>query len=337
MRIVVVYNLPDKNSKVSEADEDTLNSAIEIQTTLTKLGHEAVLFGISIRTIASLSKIKADLVFNLVEWTGKYYRYGIKVLDQLHRIGIPFTGSDKFGWSLTSDKLVMKSTMDKLGILTPKWQVITRPNEQIDPKLNFPLITKPISEHCGIGISQQSIAIDMRHLRANITKLLTTYKQPVLVEEYIEGRELHVTVLEKRGKPYVLPPAEVVFYKGKHWNILTYNAKWKGHSLDYQLSYIQRARLDPGLASRVRQVASKAYTSLGGADYPRLDIRIKDSKIYVLEINNNPGIGDDPYSGITVSSRAAGLNFKQLVEVVVAGALFRFSLARNRRSGVNPQ
>ena len=305
--ICVLYNKPEDIS--NECDIDTQNSAISVCEKLNDGGHDARLFGISASEVDEVKKIKEDVVFNLVEWTGKKIKYGVEVIKVLERKKIPFTGSGSWGFLLSSDKVMMKREMMKNKIPTPG--------------LKFPAIVKPAYEHCGIGINQNSVVNNKQELENKTEELRNKYYQPVIAEEFIDGRELQVTVLEKNSRPWVLPAAEVVF--DKPGAVLSYEMKWVEKSSEYSQSHMEVAKLDRSLELRVERIAKKAYVKLGGRDYPRLDLRIRGDEIFVLEINNNPGLDWDLDSGMGVSARLAGFKtYGELLTHIVENAYLRF-------------
>ncbi len=305
--ICVLYNKPEDIS--NECDIDTQNSAADIYGILNGVGYQTQLIGISTDEIGEVRKIKADIVFNLVEWTGKNIDSGVRVIKILEKMRIPFVGSGSFGFLLSSDKEMMKREMIKNKIPTPG--------------LKFPAIVKPSLEHCGIGITQKSIVYDSQELGVMSSKLREKYKQPVIAEEFIEGRELQVTILERNGRPWVLPAAEVVF--DKPGAVLSYEMKWVEKSPEYSESHMVVAALNSKLKTQISKLAEKCYAKLGGRDYPRLDLRIRGEEIFVLEINNNPGLDWELDSGMGVSARLAGFKtYGELLGHIVENAYSRF-------------
>jgi len=305
--ICVLYNKPD--SILNECDVDTQDSAESICFELNTAGYNAQCLEISIDSIDEVKKIKSDIVFNLVEWTGANIEYGVKVIKNLERMAIPFTGSGWWGYLLSSDKVQMKKEMAKYKISTPG--------------LKFPAIVKPSLEHCGIGISQNSIVRDETEKRDKVRELKEKYNQPVISEEFIDGRELQVTILEKNGQPWVLPVAEVIFDKPKA--VLSYEMKWVEKSPEYNLARMEPAKLDQRLETEIEKIAKKCYLKLGGRDYPRLDLRVRGEEIFVLEINNNPGLDWDLDSGMGISARLAGFkSYGELLSHIVENAYSRF-------------
>ena len=332
LSVMVVYNLPEKSgvSGAAESDIDTVESAEIVSAALIKSGYQTHLLGIDINDLGKLRKINTDIVFNLIEWTGVNTKYALEAIDIYEKQRIAYTGSGKFGYRVSCDKREMKQLFNRFKIPTPEAKIFDGSTPITFHGLNFPLIIKPAREHCGIAIDQTSVVSDARPAADKIDEVLRMYQQPVLAEEYIEGREVHVTVLEKNGRPWVLPPAEVMFRgKGENLPILTYKAKWRENTQEYRESVMLPAKLDAALETKIQKIARDCYQKLDGKDYPRLDMRIdSQGRVYVLEINNNPGIDYDGLSGIGVSARLAGMTFENLVSHIVENAYMRFAQRR---------
>lgn len=329
-RICVIYNLPGTSTTkdIEEADDDTKQSAISVYDTLKTCGYELDIKAIFPNEIDAIKDIDADLVFNLVEWSGKETELGVRVIKVMEENKMAFTGSGSVGYELSSNKVLMKKKFFDLGIPSPRYQIFDLNYESgiMNSELNFPVIVKPAMEHCGIGLTQESVVNDENELRIKNYELWERFKQPILNEEYIEGREIQVTVFEKDGKPWVLPPAEVSFVDTPGVNkILTYDGKWDTRSADYQISSIGMAKLDAGLKAKTDEICRVCFGEMDGGDYPRVDMRIRDNEVYVLEINNNPGMGFDTESGIGLSARAVGFNYATMLTHIVENAFRRYA------------
>jgi D-alanine-D-alanine ligase len=163
-----------------------------------------------------------------------------------------------------------------------------------------------------------------------VSYLLKHYGPPVLVEEYIDGRELNATLVEI-PQLRVLPISEVLFVKQGpgYWPIVTYDAKWKPGSTDYEATPPRYpAEVTPRLASRLSSLSRKAFRLLGCRDYARVDFRVTPSgKPYILEINPNPDYS--PTAGLTGALQTVGISHAQFTVQLVETAL-----ARGRRSAV---
>lgn len=323
--VTVLYNLPGTSTtkNISLADDDTEVSARAVQKELDELGIKTDLKGINQDQIDSLREIRSDVVFNLVEWTGRETKYGVRVLEILEKSQIHFTGTTAEGFRITGDKLLMKAALDKYNIPTPNWIKIFSGNEPI-PKLCYPVIVKPVLEHCGIGIDQQSVVENENDLRRKAKRLIETYTQPVIGEEFIEGDEAHVSLIggSKKSEVRILPPA-VFSYKKKagYKPVMSYDAKWNTDSWESQMSDWVTEPLGQTLLDKINVISEKCYEKIAGRGYPRIDMRLRGENVYVLEVNNNPGIGWDLDSGITHSCIAAGISFKELLIMILNNAM----------------
>lgn len=328
MKVTVLYNLSKTDL---EADLDTQVSALAVGKELMQAGLEVQMLGITTDEAGSfLPKISGDFVFNLIEWDGEDWPLGVRAIEVLEDSGLPFSGSGSLGYKISSDKTEMKRIMMEEGIPTPNWSVWDgRTWSKSFGRLKFPVILKLAWGHCAVGITQDSLAKDMKEATAKAGKLNQAYHQMVLAEEYIDGRELHVTVLEKNGRPWVLPPAEVSFKsKAGYIPILTYDMKWNEKSWEFNMAGdMLIPTLEPELKRNIENIAIKVYRALGGRDYPRLDIRLDGKKVWVLEINNNPGIDFELDSGIGASAAAAGFTFRTLLLHIIRNSALRFKPA----------
>lgn len=310
--ITVLFNLPVGNDI---DDLDTQKSANVVANGLREAGYQVEILGILKNEIDTIKNIQADLVFNLVEWAGRDYKLGVAVIEELEKVELPYTGSNPWGYEVSCNKLLMKKLLDKYQILTPRWKVFGDKTN-----LRFPVIVKPVYEHSAIGISQTSICQNEDGVRQKAKELVLQYDQPALIEEFIDGDEAQVTVLEKNGQPWVLPPAIFRYQKKPgYWPINTYAAKWDESHWESKMSD-WTDDVNVSIQTAMQQLAEKCYLKLGGRSYPRMDMRINGDTVYVLEVNNNPGIDFDPDSGISVSAQKAGLDWPSLLKNIVEEA-----------------
>lgn len=309
MNITVLYNTSESDEP---SEQDTIKSAKEVAEAL-----GATLFPITKSQISNVKSIKADVIFNLIEWTGFDAKYAIQVVDILEELKIPYTGSQKFGHILGNDKIQMKQKMVELGIPTPKYQIYDK--EFITNTLQFPVIAKLALEHCSVGLDETNIIYNSSDLRSKILDLRSKYDMPILVEEFIDGDEVHVSVLGKAGVPWVLPPDRIVFDKsGK--SILSHNAKWEDGKMNSVWGEFEEYSSD--LKQKIIKSSEVCFVGLGGRSYSRVDIRVRGQEYFVLEINNNPGIDWDDDNALCHSAKKAGfVDFKSLLMHIVNDAL----------------
>lgn len=322
--ISVIFNQTEKNGL--ESDEDTAESARSVADNLKLSGYKTELVELNRNNIEVLEKIKPDLVFNLIEWDGNNLAYALKGIEILERRQLPFTGSGTKGYRLTVNKNMMKKKFRQLGITTPSWCLWPDEANKVN-SLKYPVIVKSATMHCSVAIYQTSVVKDAETAKISADRLFGQYKEKVIIEEYVTGRELQVTILEKNRRPWVLPVCEILFETdGKYVPILTYESKWKEDASDYAKTDItNKVDIKENIKNKIVEIAKMCYTQMDGKDYPRLDLRFSQEAINVLEINNNPGIDFADDSGIGLSAKAAGFkSFPELLKHIVENAYLRF-------------
>lgn len=326
MNVVVLYNKPADRFLTDpshmEAEEDTEHSAIEVGKALQSKGANVTLVPVTEKTIESVvSTIKADLIFNLIEWTGVDTPLAMQAFDVLNRLNIPYTGATKQNYYDTCDKIITKRLCNRHGFPTAQWQSFVTGDEPIDDALVYPMLVKVSQEHSSVGIMMDSIAKDATSLQAIVKDRIDTYKQPVFAESLLTGREFQVTLLKRQEGVVMLPPAEIVYSKGTDVPLLTYESRWDEKHTDYKNSKVALARLDAQLEKVLRVMCVGAFEELGFRDYARFDIRCDaSSQPYFLELNSNPGLGDDPDYGMTISYKAVGMTFADFIWEIVVSA-----------------
>lgn len=326
MKISVVYSLPTNRAlgtKFLAADEDTEISAREIEAALISKGASVTLVPVTEDEFDSIDKISADLVFNLIEWTGLDVHLTIAAFRKLEALGIAFTGCSLKTLEVVANKIIMKEAFDSSGLPTPGWQFFKTGKEVFTSNFKFPVIVKPVLEHCSIGLTKEAVVNDAKNLRRVVKKSIIDFDQPVLAEEFITGREFQITLLNRSGGVVVLPPAEIIFKKPEELTFLTYNSRWDETHADYQTSTVGLAELGSKLKEKLEEISLAAYEVFGCRDYARIDIRTRGEEVYILEINPNPGLGEDEEYGMTVSYRAAGLTFADFIWEIVKSCLKR--------------
>lgn len=197
-QVALLYSM-FANAPQEAADEDTPwdkwneldseGSVAGYERALREMGHDVIPLEGDHTLIANLHKYKPDICFNTCEGHRGRSREA-QVPAILDMLGIPYTGSGVMSLAIALDKAMTKRVLQFYSIPTPAFQVFVTGNEPTDPRLNFPLFAKPSLEGSGIGIMAKSICRTPRELREQVRYLLHAYKQPVLVEEFIEGREI---------------------------------------------------------------------------------------------------------------------------------------------------
>ena len=266
---------------------------------------------------------QVDLVFNIAEGTHGAHREA-QVPAILESLGVPFTGSNSITLALALDKAKTKQILASENIPTPPWQLFPTPTTPLNPRLAFPLIVKPNREGSGKGIWRESVVGDETSLRRQVTHVYRRYRQEVLVEEFIEGRELTAGILGTEA----LPILEIDFTPCRTSGEFFYTWRMKEFQGDEARGLNPAlhcpARLDPATTARVQEMALRAHRALGCADLSRTDIRLRaDGTPFVLEVNPLPGLSPVE-SNFPVMTTTAGICHDQLIQRIVALAMSRY-------------
>lgn len=278
------------------------------------------------KLVKQLHKISPDIIFNFVESVegNSYYESYIAGLFDL--LGYAYTGNDSLALGNCLIKSRTKQILSSLNIKTPKFFVAEyKMKNNLDKfDLKFPVIAKLQHEDASIGISEFSVIGSMKDLRTHLNYLFKNYTQDVMLEEYIAGRELNVSVLGEK----ILPISEILFdgLPSQYPKIITYEAKWSPESIYYKHTTPScPAIIDEVTSKKIRSAALAAYKALGCRDYARVDIRLTKRNIpYVIEVNPNPDISLD--SGFNRSSIAANLSYDKLLKEIAGFAIKRRQL-----------
>ncbi len=267
---------------------------------------------------------KVDLVFNLCNGIR-----GNSRLSQLPAIlesaGIPYTSSSPLGHALAYDKIYSSLIFKELGIPTPKFIYAYNVNEVKNLELNFPVLVKPRDEGSSRGIHENSLVFNKESLIERIEEQLKIYNPPIMITEYIEGKEFTVGVIGNEENISVLPILEIDFSNIPNHLNKFYSFEVKVRYGDQTIYHIP-ARIKKETKNNIEKVAIKAYRALSMRDYARVDFRLDENGIpYVLEINSLPGLMKD-HSDLCKMADAAGLNYDGLVMNIVNNAMVRYEL-----------
>lgn len=326
MKIALTCNLKKKDTTKPEdyfSEWDSQETINAIALALRSRGHTVEAIDVEYPSLFSyFRKNSVDMVFNIAE--GKYGKFReSEVPAVLDYLNIPYTGSDTFSLALALNKALTKRILKAENIPTPDFQVFSKGDEELSPELKFPLIVKPNCEGSAKGISKSNVVDNRKDLFAKIDEVISTYKQEALVEEFIEGKELTVGILEN-GKTTILPILEIDFSSCKNSGEYFYTWRMKEYQGNTELGLVPTfhcpARLDKETQERVREAALRTHRAIGCADISRTDIRLdKDNTPYVLEINPLPGL-DPKESNFPIMAYAAGMKYEDLIEAILMSA-----------------
>jgi D-alanine-D-alanine ligase len=332
MKIAITYNLKKKDESkpadyFSECDsEETINAII---SALKKKGHTVEALDVEYPKLVSyFRKNKVDMVFNIAEGVkGKFRESEVPaILDYLN---IPYTGSDTFSLALALNKSLTKRILKAENIPTPNFQTFIKGDEELNPELKFPLIAKPNCEGSAKGINKTNVVHTKEELYKKIREIITVYRQEALVEEFIEGRELTVGILEN-GKVSILPILEIDFSGCKNSGEYFYSWRMKEYQGNADMGLLPTfhcpAKLDLETEKKVKEAALRTHRAVGCLDISRTDIRLdKFNTPYVLEINPLPGL-DPKDSNFPAMAYAAGMEYDDLIEAILLSASERKGL-----------
>jgi D-alanine-D-alanine ligase len=233
--------------------------------------------------------------------------------------------------ALALNKALTKKILQAENIPTPRFQVFAKGNEELDQNLKFPLIVKPNCEGSAKGINISNVVNTKDLLFKKVEETLNSYKQEALVEEFIDGKELTVGILEN-GQTTILPILEIDFSSCKDSGEYFYSWRMKEYQGNIELgttpTFHCPARLDKHTEALVKEIALRTHHAVGCFDISRTDIRLSMDNIpYVLEINPLPGL-DPRESNFPIMAYAAGMTYEDLIEAILMGAA-------KRRKGLN--
>ncbi len=270
--------------------------------------------------IPFLKEEMVDLVFNLCNGIeGESRMSTLPFL--LDHAKIAYTGSEPIAHALAYNKIYSGYIFKGAGIPTPSFFTVSSVEEIKSLSLSYPVLVKPKDEGSSRGIHNDSLVYNERDLLLKIEENLKVYHPPMMITEYIEGREFTVGVLGQGDEVTVLPILEIDFSNlpSNLNKIYSFEAKYV---FDSYVTYHLPARLDNDLKMKIEEMAKKAYNSLDLRDYSRVDFRVKDGIPYVIEINSLPGLHEDS-SDIVKMALKHGLSYENLIKQITSYGLKR--------------
>jgi D-alanine-D-alanine ligase len=328
LRVLILHNQPILPEDHADADSEheVLFTTEFVQRTLTEAGYDVVALSASrdpAVLIAGLRENRPDVVFNLFEGLADFGDTEAHAAGLLEWLELPYTGCPYQTLCLARGKHLTKHLLAGAGLPTAKFFVAEDVPVEDNP-LGWPVIVKPAAQDASVGVDQGSVVTNLERLNDRIAYLLDNYGPPVLVEEFIRGREFSIGLVEAPDLR-VLPVSEILFVEKDpdFWPIVTYDAKWKPGSRDYEATppkYPAR-RVSPRLRDKLQMLAKRAFRLLGCRDYARVDFRMRGSKPYILEVNPNPDFS--PTAGLSGGLESAGISHERFTVELVERALAR--------------
>jgi D-alanine-D-alanine ligase len=323
MKVAIVYNEPvaDRLDSIDVLDQVTM-----VREAMDNLGYEHRSFPIGqtsdplLQLLSQLKDYAPAAIFNLFEGLNDDQRYCPMVASLYEMAGIPYTGVPFQALLTTTDKILAKNILTANGLPTPAWQEFR--GKMIPLKVPPPWIVKPAWEDASVGIDDSSILEDRKHLTRKLRELHEQHGgQPILIEQFIDGREINVPLFEKADTGVeVLPISEITF---EEWpedkpRIVNYAAKWIEDSFEYENTQRIFMPADAPL-NLIREISLRCWNIFNLKGYTRVDMRLDQwGNPYIIEINPNPCIGGE--SGFISSVREAGYTNEDFVREMIAVA-----------------
>lgn len=330
MKIGLSYDLKDNiETDAEQAPEDALEEYDSLETVngiaaaLEALGHETLNLGGGKEFLGRILASDVDFVFNIAEGRGIFRSREAQVPSVLEMLGIPYSGSDPECLCVCHDKPLAKRLVAAAGLTTPRWQLVGSLKEldSIDWRgFPFPAFLKPAYEGSSKGVRIASRVENIAGLRDSAAKLLETYLQPVLVEEFIDGEEVTVGLVGNDpvrivGIMRVVPRQKTPYFVYS----LEIKRDWE-NLVDYECP----ARLAPPVVDKIEKASLAIFRLMGCRDFARLDMRIsKNGEPYFLEINPLPGLNPRS-SDYPIMAKLMGMSYNSLIAAFFASALKRY-------------
>ena len=312
---------------------DIFRDERHVMKALRRRGHRVEPFGLFDRLdilLERVTKRPPDVVFNMCEAFSSQRRHEADVMSVLEMLGIPHTGASAESLNICKDKALSKKIVSFHGVAVPKFTVV-KPglkNPCLDT-MRWPAICKPLDRDSSEGIIMSSVVRDAGSCLKMIERLQRRFGSGIIVEEFIDGREIYLGMVEMPGRKnlVVLPPREL--FTGSGPGFVTWRAKW-------DKAYRERHGIDSGRARkiasstmrRLTEIARESFGALGLSGYARLDLRLRgNGEAVFIEANPNPSIrrGDD----FAAAAGAAGIEYDDLIEAIVRTALNRHARVRD--------
>jgi D-alanine-D-alanine ligase len=275
--------------------------------------------------LATLEGLSPDLVINLCESLAADSRGEMAIPLLLDLVGIPYTGSHALSLGLALHKHKGKEILRARGVPTPAFALAERLDDLSGLDLPFPLIVKPSREDASAGVDFDSVVTTRTQLERAVRQVLSRFRQPALLEQYVDGPEVYVPLLGNRGGARAhLPLTEIRFgpaFAGRP-RILSYRAKWEADSAECKDSPSVPCTLSAREQERLRATATAAFDALECQDYGRVDLRVAaDGTAYVIDVNPNCDL--HPEAGFARAAAEAGITYRALAARLVEIALER--------------
>jgi D-alanine-D-alanine ligase len=314
--VLLIHNLDDTWDPVDL--EKALDEVEALEKALRGQGHPVTNIPVYDSDLAGrLKSFDPDeyIVFNGCEELPGVSFSEATVAQILDRMGFTYTGSTPEVLATGWDKARVKKRLGSSRVPIPTWKIFS--SSHPDGWRRFPAIVKPAREHSSCGVSREAVVLSHEKMLSRIAYVQQEFQQPAIVEDFIDGREFHVSVWGNQTVE-VLPPAEMDFsaFRDLQDRLCTFDSKNRPDSLAYErISLRVPAALTEGEHRELERVARRAYRVIGCRDYARFDIRLRDGVFYILDVNPNPDISFD--TSVAFAAELAGYSYGAMLTQMV--------------------
>ena len=331
-KVVVLHNYD--NTWTPELQLDAERDHATALTALRKFGYEAT----DVQVYDSVADVLRPHQFDPREWIVFNWCEGYadrpwaydEVTEELDRLGYIYTGAATWSHRISADKGRVQAILREGGVSIPQGCVL-RPTDEFDWSL-FPAIVKPLNQHGSCGIDYQAIVRNPQQLRQRLEYVMEMYHVPAVVEEFIAGREFQVSVWGDR-RLEVLPVVELAFGTAADWEerIYTYEMKFDlDGPLHHNAGFVCPSMLTPAQRAKIGRVCRAAYRAMRCRDYARVDLRMRNDRLYVVDINPNPDINSE--SLLVIAAGVVGLSYDEVIARITEFAVERWRAAHVQRT-----
>jgi D-alanine-D-alanine ligase len=333
LRVLVAFDMPYSvpypyDFAEEFADLENFEVEVDVCQALRENGHVVSPLGLfkDVRPLLqAVEEFRPDVIFNMVETFHSITGWDKNIVSLIEMLKVPYTGATPTALTLCNDKGLCKKILRYHRVRVPRFHTFYRDHKVWLPKtLKLPCIVKPLTEEASRGISQASIVDDEKSFLERVRMIHERMKLDAIGEEYIEGRELYVSIIGDR-RLRVLPPREMTFgqLSGDEPRIATYKAKWDdGYRERWGIRNAFAGRLAADVEARIVEVCKRAYRALNIRSYARFDLRVTAAgQVYVIEPNVNPNIAKD--DELAQSAKKVGISYPALIRMLVNQALRR--------------
>ena len=332
-------NLHRDSHPLGPADLAGAGDSTPVAQALSKAGHRVTLLPLGRDAAGALSKVtprNTDIVFNLCDTLGGESRLAPLVPVQLEAQGVPVVGADQFGLALSKRKHDVKALLVRDGLPTPRYCVVSHEQElrRFELNIELPVILKLTAEHSSIGIESTSVCFTLAEVKKRARWLLKRFQQPVLIEEYVAGREFYISLFGADATPLPLMEHQFDELPAGYLPIRTFDMKWFADpgaggekprkDPRWALPVPHRRPASPwgGVLEDIPSLCRAAFLCVGGRDWGRIDFRLDRGGVpMVIDVTPNTYLG--PSAPCVKAAALTGLTYAQFINAILEGALTR--------------